>query len=307
MTEQKSISARGWALMFLLGAIWGASFLCNRIALTEVGVLTIVGFRTVLAAVALWLWIGWRGVPVSINGRIVLGFVAMGVLNSALPFSLIVWGQQHIPSGLAAILNASTAVFTVPLAALVFADEHLTWRKAMGVGIGFVGVATAIGLQNLTQLDLTSLGQLACIGATLCYATAAALGRILLRGVRPEVSAAGMMTAAALVMVPAAIWSEGVPTFAYHPATWAAIAYVGIAASAVASLLYYVLLTMMGAGNISLVTLLVAPVAIVLGAVTFGEALPLTAFIGFALLATGLVILNSKPRRHRSGTNDGGR
>ncbi|NBT30877.1 MAG: DMT family transporter [Rhodobacteraceae bacterium] len=292
--DQKSISPRAWALMFLLGTLWGASFLCNKVALTEVGVLTIVGFRAVIAAVALWLWVFMTRAPVAITRRALAGFAAMGLLNTALPFTLIVWGQQHIESGLAAILNASTAIFAVPLAALIFADEHLTWRKGLGVVVGFFGVATAIGLQNLIHLDLTSTAQLSCLSATLCYAVAAPVARVTLRDVRFDVSAAGMMTAAAIYMVPAALWVEGVPSFGYQATTWAAILYIALASSAVASLLYYRVLGMAGAGNLSLVTLLVAPMAIVLGAVVYGEALPARAFVGFALLAAGLLIINGK-------------
>ena len=294
MTQQKTLTLEGWILLFVLSAIWGGSFLSNRVVLEEVPVFTVVAFRVVLGAMLLWIWVFSRGLPLPKGGKRWALIALSSVLNNVVPFTLIVWGQQHIESGLAAILNASTAIFAVPLAALIFADEHLTWRKGLGVVIGFFGVATAIGLQNLIHLDLTSTAQLSCLAATLCYAVAAPVARVTLRDVRFDVAAAGMMTAAAIYTVPAALWVEGVPSFGYQATTWAAILYIALASSAVASLLYYRVLGMAGAGNLSLVTLLVAPMAIVLGAVVYGEALPARAFVGFALLAAGLLIINGK-------------
>ncbi len=126
----------------------------------------------------------------------------MGLFNNIIPFCLIVWGQTHIQSGLAGILNATNAIFTVGLAALFFADERLTSRKATGVVLGLAGVAVTIGPAALTHFDLRSLGQLAILGAALSYAVSAIFGRHRLTGIRPEVSAAGMLTVSSLVMIP---------------------------------------------------------------------------------------------------------
>jgi drug/metabolite transporter (DMT)-like permease len=182
----------------------------------------------------------------------------------------------------------------VLLTALLFPDERMTARKAIGVGLGFLGVALAMGLTHLGALDPRSLGQLAILGAALSYAAAAAFARVAVRGLRPEVSAAGMLTGASVVMVPLALFIEGPPSLAYAPATWAALAYLAFAASALAYLLYYAVLQAAGAGNLSLVTLLIPPIAIVLGAAVYGEALHVTAYLGFGLLALGLLILDGR-------------
>ncbi len=294
MITQQTISPRAWFLMLMLAFIWGGSFLSNRVALDEIGVFTTVAFRVTGAMLVMWGVVAVRGHPVPRNLRIWAGFVAIGFSNTALPFSLIVWGQQHIASGLASILNASTAIFGVLVAALVFRDERLTLRKGAGVALGFLGVITAIGVETLERFDLTSAGQLAVIAAAMSYACAAALARVVLRGVRPEVAAAGMLTGSALVMLPAALLLEGVPTFGYAPQTWAALAYLAFFASAVAYLMYFAVLGMAGAGNLSLVTLMVAPVAIVLGAVVLGESLPRHAYGGFALLAAGMLMIDGR-------------
>lgn len=293
---QQKMSHGAWALLFLLSAIWGASFLSNRAALEEVPVLTTVAFRVAGAAAALWLWIALRRLPVPRDPRLLWRFPVMGVLNNVIPFSLIVWGQQHVASGLASILNATTAVFTVLVATLAFADERLTRARILGVILGLAGVAAAIGTEAIRDFDPASAGQLAILGASLSYAFAATFARKAVRGVRPEVSAAGMLTAASLVMVPAALWADGVPTLAYRPATWAALGYLAFAASALAYLLYYEVLARAGAGNLSLVTLVIPPFAIALGAAVYHETLAPRAWGGFGLLALGLLILDGRIR-----------
>lgn len=298
MTQQMTLSPRAWALLFLLATIWGASFLSNRIALEEVGVLTTVAFRVTGASLALWLWIWAKRIPVTLSPRLIGTFMVMGLSNNVIPFTFIVWGQQHIESGLAAILNGSTAIFTVLLAAIVFADEKLTLRKLTGVTLGFAGAVTAIGITHLTALSLTSLGQLAILCSSASYAVAAIFARGAFRGVAPQVAAAGMLSGAVVYMVPLALWAEGAPSFDYNPATWGALAYLALAASAAAYILYYRVLTLAGAGNLSLVTLLVAVIAIGLGAAWYGEALPLRAYAGFGLLALGLAVIDGRLLRH---------
>ncbi len=300
MTQQK-LTPRAWGLLLLLALIWGASFLSNRAALAEVGVLTTVAFRVTGAAVALWAYIGWRRLAVPRGTRALVLFLAMGLLNNIIPFTLIVWGQTRVDSGLAAILNAATAIFAVVLSARLFPDERMTARKALGVALGFLGVVLAMGPGQLVALDPSSLGQLAILGAALSYAAAAAFARVAVRGLGPEVSAAGMLTGAAVIMVPLALFVEGAPSLAYGKATWAALAYLAFVASALAYLLYYAVLQVAGAGNLSLVTLLIPPIAIALGAVVYGEALHLFAYLGFALLALGLLILDGRIGRQRRG------
>jgi drug/metabolite transporter (DMT)-like permease len=290
----RSIPALAWALLVLLALIWGGSFLSNRVALAQIGVFTTVAFRVLGAAVLLWLYVLVRRLPVPHGPRQITGFALMGLTNNAIPFSLIVWGQQHIPSGLAAILNAATAVFSVLVAAAVFRDERLTARKTVGVLTGFAGVVTATGLASLAALNPASMGQIAVLGAALSYAVSGTVGKAMLAGIRPEVSAAGMVTASTLIMVPMALLSEGWPTFDYAPATWAALAYLAGFASALAYVVFYAVLRIAGAGNLGLVTLLIAPVAIVLGAAVYGEALTTNEYAGFAVLALGLLILDGR-------------
>lgn len=298
------MSPQAWVLLFALAFIWGASFLSIRIALDEIGPLTAVAHRTGWAMVVLWAYVVICRLPLPRDPRVWSAFLVMGLLNNVIPFSLMAWGQLHIETGLTSILNASTAIFGVITAAVFLADERLTARKLTGVVIGFFGVATAIGLGAFKDFDLRSLGQLAVIAGTLSYALAGVWARKALAGLAPQVAAAGMVTGASIISIPLAYVTEGPIRFDLAVRTWVAIGYYAVFATAFAYLLYYRVLAMAGSGNLMLVTLLVAPVAIVLGAVLLGEALPLRAYIGFGLLAVGLLILDGrliKPRQHSAG------
>ncbi|KAA9009221.1 DMT family transporter [Histidinibacterium aquaticum] len=294
---QASLSPRAWAELLLLALIWGASFLSIRVALYEIGPLWVVAWRTGLAALLLWGLAFARGWSLPRDRGTWAALAVMGALNNALPFTLMAWGQQHITTGLTSILNAGTAVWGVLLAALVLADERLTPRRAAGVGLGFAGVATAIGPGELRSLDLTSLAQLAVVAGTLSYALASVWARVRFKGLAPPVAALGMVTASALMMLPTAWIVEGSPRLALSAQAWAAILWFAGAGTALAYLLYYRVLAMAGSGNTMLVTLLIPPVAITLGWAVLGEDLSPRALMGFALLAAGLLLLNRRPAR----------
>ena len=275
----------------LLSLIWGGSFLSVRIALDEIPVFTSVAHRVAWAALLLWVVVWIRGETVPKSPKLWGALLMMGVLNNVIPFSLLTWAQLFIESGLTSIFNAATAIFGALVTTMVFADERLTPARAIGIGLGFLGVVVAIGPGALGGLDPRSLGQFAVLLATLSYAFAAAWARAHLAGLRPLPAAAGMLTGSSLVLVPLAIAVDGPPRFDLAPATWAAIAFYALLATALAYILYYRVLAMAGASNLLLCTLIIPPVAIVAGAVALGEALPLRAFLGFAILAIGLLVL----------------
>jgi drug/metabolite transporter (DMT)-like permease len=291
---QTSLNARAWIDMALLAAIWGASFLSIKLALAELPVMTLVAHRVVWAALVLWAYVLWRGLAVPKDARIWTAFLVMGCLNNAIPFGLMAWGQQFIETGLTSIFNAGTAVFGVLVAAAVFADERLTPRRLAGVLLAFLGVAIAIGLDALSGFDIRSLAQLAVLGGAFSYALAAAWARARLSHLRPEIAAAGMLTASSLLLLPLALLIDGVPTVPASPVTLGAIAYFSILGTALAYLLYYRVVASAGSGNAMIVTLLIPPVAIALGALVLGERLGPNALAGFVLLALGLIVMNGR-------------
>jgi len=294
MTLQKTITSRAWGELFILSLIWGGSFLAFSLALRELGVFTTVAFRIAGGAVVLWIYIWIRKLPIPKSPKVWGAFLMMGLLNNVVPFSLIAWAQLRIPSGLASILNASTAIIGVLIAAILFSDERLTIRKTVGISLGFFGVSTSIGMSALSDFNLASLSQLAILGSSLSYALAGAWAKSAMKDLPPQVSAAGMTTCASLLIIPLALFFDGFPTFSYGPATWAAIIYSAIFATAFAYLLYYRILDMAGSGNLMLVTLTVAPVAILLGALVLGESLRAQDYLGFILLAAGLLVLDGR-------------
>ena len=288
------MTGRAWAELILLGTIWGGSFLAIRVALDEIAPLTAVAHRTGWAMLVLWGVVALMRLPVPRVPRIWFGFLGMGLLNNVIPFGLMAWGQLHIETGLTSILNAATAIFGVIMAALFFADERMTPRKAIGVCLGFFGVAVAIGLDNFRSFDLRSLAQLAVIAGTVSYALASVWARHFLAGLAPQVAAAGMLTGSTLITLPLAWIVDGPISLDLRPATITAIGYYALIATAGAYLLYYRVLALAGSGNLMLVTLLIPPVAITLGALVRAEALAPDAFAGFALLALGLAILDGR-------------
>ena len=291
------MSGRAWIELTVLAILWGGSFLSIRVALDEIGFVTSVAHRVFWAMLVLWAVVLVRRLPVPKKPRIWGAFLIMGLLNNVIPFSLMAWGQLYIETGLTSILNAATAIFGVVVAAMAFRDERLTAPRVIGVCLGFFGVAVAIGLENMRNFNLQSLAQLAIIAGTISYALAGSWARAALSELSPQVAAAGMLTGSSVIMLPAAFVIEGPPDLALGTGTILAIAYYALAATALAYLLYYRVLAMAGSGNLMLCTLVIPPIAIVLGAIFLGETLQPQAFAGFGLLAMGLIILDGRAWR----------
>tara|TARA_R110002096_G_scaffold2933_2_gene14912 strand:+ start:2253 stop:3152 length:900 start_codon:yes stop_codon:yes gene_type:complete len=291
--KQQTVSLAAWITLAALAVIWGGSFLAFALILREVPVFTIVAHRVFWAALFLWGLVIAMGIPRP-NLQQWRTLIVMGLLNNVIPFSLIIWGQTQIESGLASILNGTTAIFTFLLAALFFADERLTRRKSLGVAVAFVGVSTVIGIDALRSFDIRSLAQLAVIGACLSYAFAAVWARSKIKGLHPIMAATGMLTGSSIIIIPMALFIEGLPSFALNITTTASIIFLAVPATALAYLLYYRALRLAGSANLSLVTLLVPPVAVFLGAAILGERLSPSAFLGFGLIALGMVIIDGR-------------
>lgn len=292
--NERTITAESWGLMALLAILWGASFLSIRIALDEIPPLTAMAHRVGWATLVLWIYVLARRLPLPRGRQIWIGFFGMGLLNNVIPFTLMAWGQLYIPSGLTSIFNATTAIFGVLVAALLLSDENLSRRKAIGVAIGFSGVVVAIGLESLRNFDITSLAQLAVLAGTVSYAFAGVWARKQLVGLAPQVAAAGMLTSSTLILLPLAWFFDGPISLDLHPRTIMAIAYYALGATAFAYLLYYRILALSGSGNLMLVTLMITPIAIILGTLVLGETISPNAYKGFALLALGLIVIDGR-------------
>src|SRR5215510_9242662 len=158
-----------WVLLILLSVLWGGSFFFAAVALKEVDPLTVAATRVLVAALLLYGFIRLTGRQMPSDGRTWAAFFGMGLLNNAIPFGLIFWGQTHIASGLAAILNATTPLFTVIVAHLFTRDDKLTPARIVGLMLGFTGVVQMIGPDLLHEIGTNVAAQLACLLAALSY------------------------------------------------------------------------------------------------------------------------------------------
>jgi drug/metabolite transporter (DMT)-like permease len=285
-----------WLILLTLAVIWGGAFFFIGVAVKHVPPLTYVWLRLSIAAVAMWIYVkarvGSLGLPRQVWGAIVL----LAILNNALPFALFGWGQTHIASGLASILNATTPIWGVVVAHFLTHDERMTPRKTVGVLLGFGGVATMIGPALLSNIGTNAVAQLACVTASLSYALAAVWARRFRRiGVAPIAVTTGQLTAGALIMLPVSLIVDQPWTHPFPPiSAWAAITALALFCTAFGYVLYFRLIDHAGATNALLVTLLVPPVAIMMGAAFLNETLAPQDFLGLALIALGLAAIDGR-------------
>ncbi|NBB83584.1 MAG: EamA family transporter [Alphaproteobacteria bacterium] len=297
------MDARDWARLLLLALVWGGSFFFVGVAVAELPPLTLVAARVALAALALAVILRLAGIALPTSPALWGAFLGMGVLNNVVPFTLIVWGQTQIASGLAAILNATTPLFTLIVAHVATRDERLTGQRLVGVAIGIAGVAVIVGGSALEGLTDAVPAQLACLGGALTYACAGVFGRrFKALGVAPPATAFGQLAASAAVMVPLALlvdrpWLMAAPS----AATLGAVVGLALVSTALAYVLYFRILASAGATNLLLVTFLIPPTAIALGILVLGETLAGRHLVGLAVIGAGLAVIDGRlpPRRRR--------
>ncbi|MEM1263861.1 MAG: DMT family transporter [Pseudomonadota bacterium] len=298
------MSAFNWLLLTLLSVLWGGSFFLAELLLEHWPPLTIVALRVSVAALVLWPIVLAKGIelPQQLSGWLALFF--MGVLNNAIPFSLIVWGQREITGGLASILNATTPVFTVIVAGLLLTDERFTVGKVVGVALGLVGVIVMIGVDALVTMSAAVPAQLAIIGASISYAFAATYGRRFAKfGVPPLLIAAGQLSATALLLTPLALWVDDPLALPVPGATtWLALGAFAVLSTALAYQLYFALLATAGATYTSLVTILVPVSAVLLGWLFLDEHLAREHLVGMAIIGVALMVIDGRwtSRRRRA-------
>lgn len=286
-----------WATLLLLSLLWGASFYFIAVAVTALPPLTVAALRVAVAALALWGVMAAMGLKWPQGPGVWRAFGVLGLVNVAVPFGLIAWGQTLIPSGLASILNAATPLFGVLVAHLLTANEKITPGAAAGVLIGFTGVAVMIGPDALAGLGSDLLGQLAILAAAFCYALGTVYGRLRLKplGIHPVTSATAQVAASAVFLVPVALAAEQ-PWMLPNPSlgVWGAVVALALASTSLAYIFYFRLLQSTGATNILLVTFLIPISAILLGVGLLNEVLLPQHFAGMAIIGLGLAAIDGR-------------
>jgi drug/metabolite transporter (DMT)-like permease len=287
-----------WLLLAILSVLWGGSFFFNKLALAEWPPFAVLVVRVGLAALALLIAVRLAGLSMAVGRRFWLAFFGMGLLNNVIPFTLFLWGQQQIASGLAAILNAMTPIFAV-MVMHAFGGERATGAKIAGIVAGFAGVAILIGPDALAGLGLNLAAQLACIVATISYAFSGLYGRRF-RELPPLVTAAGQLSASTLMTLPIMLvvsppWTLPVPS------ATGVLALVGLAlvSTALAYAIFFRIMRSAGPSNVMLVTFLIPVSAILLGSGLLGEALLPRHFAGMAAIFAGLALIDGRILRRK--------
>lgn len=292
----RSMTLLEWTMLIALSLMWGGSFFFNGVAVRGLPVLTIVVARVVLGALVLVMVLRARGERLPSGWPVWRAFFILGAVNSAIPFSLIVWGQQHIASGVASILNAATPLFTVVFAHFLTNDEKMNAGRLAGVLIGFAGVSVMIGSAAFQALGTNVAAQLACLAATVSYALGSIYGRrFSAMGIAPMTVATGQVLAASVLLTPLALvidrpWTLEVPG---GPVILAVLG-LAVVSTAAAYVLFFRILSTAGATNLALVTFLIPVSAVLLGILFLNEVLLARHVAGMALIGLGLAAIDGR-------------
>jgi drug/metabolite transporter (DMT)-like permease len=293
------MSGKNWLQLLILSLLWGGSFFFVEVALEGLPVLTIVWCRVALGALFLALALAVTGTPLPRGAKVWRALLVMGLLNNAVPFTLFVLAQGQISGSIAAILNATTPLFTVIVAHFATSDERAGPAKLLGLALGFTGVVVMMAGRGANS---AWLGPILCLLAALSYGLAGVWGRRFRRmGVAPLATAFGQVMASSVLLAP--VWmAVDRPWDMVVPSGQVVLAVLCIAAlsTALAYLLYFRLLASAGATNLSLVTFLIPVSATALGAMFLGERLLPQHIAGFILICTGLVAIDGRLLRRRS-------
>jgi drug/metabolite transporter (DMT)-like permease len=280
-------------ILALLALIWGASFMLIKIADRQLAPSTLilgrVGSAALLLAAIAVVRLGPRATLEEIRGAW-RWLVVVGLVNTAVPFWLLSWGETRIDSGLASIIQGAVPIFNALIAFGFFREARVTGLRLLGLAIGFVGVAILVGAQPHGKL----LAALAIVAMALCYAVGMLLAGRHLRGTQPLIVALASTAVATLAALPAGVIQA--PSRMWHGETIMAILVLGVVGTAVAYLLFFALIQRAGANYASLVTYLVPPIALAYGAIFLGESFGSTAFIALALILAGVALATGSVR-----------
>lgn len=289
----KTMSLRAYIYIFLLSILWGASFFFIKLSLREIPPLTIVFIRVGFSAIILTVLVYASGKKMPSSKSTWGAFFLMGALNNLIPFSLIIWGQQFVDTSVASILNASAPLFSVVLAHFLTSEEKMTPARVAGVILGLAGVSILIGFDTGISSGVKSLGQVAMLCAAMCYALSAIYGRRF-KKMEPLVVATGVLTGAAVMMIPFVFIFEDPFSLSIGGETLAALSGLTLLSTTLAYVFYFKTLALTGPTNLLLVTFLIPVNAIFLGVAFLGETLGQNVIIGMLLIFAALIVTDGR-------------
>jgi len=284
--------ARALAVLLALGVVWGASFLFIKVIVDETAALELVAARLLIGAVCVVAFLAVSGRGLRLTPAALALTVPMAAISNVVPFALIAWGEEHIDSGIAAVLNSTMPIFTAAFAAVVFADERFTIVRAMGLALGFFGVIVLTGDDALHLTDSNVLGELAVIAAAACYAVGNVVFRTLLRGTDPvSLSALQLVAGTALAVIVLMAASGGSPDYSLSVEAWLSLLALGIGGTGAGYIAYLWLIEVTGSVRASLVTYVIPIIGLFLGWLVLDESIGLNTVLGSLLIIAGVAVV----------------
>ena len=283
---------RDWALLAALVAMWGSAFMFIKLGVATVPPATLAASRLALGAATLYAVMRSRGLALPPPGRRWLSFAALAIVGNSVPFYLISWGQQVIDSALAGILMAIMPLATLSLAHFFVAGERMTANRALGFSLGFGGIVVLMGPAALAGFGgslLAVTAQAAVLAGALCYAANSVMARRLIE-TDFLVASTAVLIVATVVIVPLALVLDRPWTLAPSAGSAAAIVWLGVGPTALATLLYFTLIASAGPTFMSLVNYLSPVVALLAGVTLLGEQPGTSAVAGLGLILLGIAL-----------------
>lgn len=288
MDDRVGMSARSLGVLLLLGSVWGASFLFIKVVVEETSPLALVQGRITFGALAVVAATAFARRPVGVSLGLWAKVAGLTVLAIIVPFLLISWGEIHIESGTASVLNSTMPLFTALFAGLILVDERLTWVRLSGLLLGFLGVVILAGGDITDVTDSSILGQMAVVGAAACYGAGAVYARILLRSEDPLNLCRLQLVLGALILAPALFAVDGVPNYNLSLEAWLSLITLGVLGTGLGYVAYLWLLGTVGAVRTSLVTYIVPVLGLILGWAVLDESFGINTIAGCGLIILGV-------------------
>jgi drug/metabolite transporter (DMT)-like permease len=282
-------------LLVVLATLWGASYTFIKVGVETIPPVTLIAARTLIAAILLLALIRWRGLLLPKDAATWRRFLIQACLNSAIPFTLIAWGERWVDAGLATVLNSTAPIFTFLLTIAVTQHEPVTARKLLGVASGIVGVCLIVGVEALSGFGQQILAPIAIVAATICYAGAAIFGKTF-KDLNPTLPAAGSLICGAAILCPVSLVMD--QPWTLSPSRESILALIGLSvfSTALALVIYFRLVQTLGSVGVTSQAYLRVPIGVAIGMVFLGETLTLAAWIGVACVVVGVAAMTISGR-----------
>jgi drug/metabolite transporter (DMT)-like permease len=279
-------------LLLVLATLWGASYALIKIGVETIPPVTLIAGRTLIAAALLLAVVRWRGLALPRDGATWRRFLVQACLNSAIPFTLIAWGEQRVDAGLATVLNSTAPIFVFLLTAAITRHEPVTLRKLLGVVSGMAGVCLIIGAEALSGFGEQLLAPLAIVAATICYAGAAIFGKTF-KDLDPILPAAGSLICGAAILLPASLVID--QPWTLSPSQDSVLALIGLSvfSTALALVIYFRLVHTLGSVGVTSQAYLRVPIGVAISVVFLAEPLTLVAVLGLACVFIGVAAMTA--------------